>query len=101
MLGDRAAGAGAEAADDVDDAVREPRFGYQLAEAQRSERGLFGGLENDGVAAGERRTELPRGHQEREVPRDNLAADADRLAQGVVEEGRIGRVGLVIQLSDP
>ena len=49
------------------------------------------GFSTHGVAARERRPELPRRHQEREVPRDDLPAHADRLAQRVVEEGRVGR----------
>ena len=57
----------------------------QLAEVQRRQRRLLGGLEHDRAAAGERRPELPRRHQQREVPGDDLADDADRLAQRVGE----------------
>ena len=44
------------------------------------QRRLLGGLEYDRAAGRERRAELPGGHQQREVPRDDLTDDADRLA---------------------
>ena len=55
--------------DDVDDALGDARLERELAEPQRRERRQLGRLEHDGVAAGERRPELPRGDVEREVPR--------------------------------
>ena len=82
----RGAGGLAVAGDDVDDARREAGLLEQLAEAQRRERRLLGRLQHDGVAAGERDAELPRRHQQREVPRDDLADDADRLAQRAIRE---------------
>ena len=90
MRGERGAGGLAEAGDDVDDARREAGLHDQLAEAQRRERRLLGGLQHDGAAGGQRRRELPGRHQQREVPRDDLADDADRLAHrvGVPVAGR-------------
>ena len=49
-------------------------------ELQRRQRRLLGRLEDDGVAAGERRRELPRRHHQRVVPRRDRADDADRIA---------------------
>ena len=63
----------------------------QLGEAQRRERRLLGGLEDDGVAGGERRAELVAAHQQREVPGDDRADDADRLAAHVRVEAAEGR----------
>ena len=53
------------------------------------QRRLLGRLEHDRAACGERRAELPRGHQQREVPGDDLPAHADRLAARVAEH--VGR----------
>ena len=69
----------AVAGDDVDDARRQPRLLEDLAEPQGRERRRLRGLQHDGVAACERWRNLPRRHQQREVPRDHLADDAQRL----------------------
>ena len=58
-----------------------------LGEQQRGERRRLGRLEHDGVAAGQRRRDLPGQHQQREVPRDDLAGNAERL--GVGSEARV------------
>ncbi len=42
-------------------------------------RRLLGRLQHDAVSRGERRGELPRRHQDREVPRDDLPDHAERL----------------------
>jgi hypothetical protein len=53
-----------------------------------SGRGLRG-LDDDGVTRGERRGNLPREHEQREVPRDHLCGDAERTGvrpeAGIVE----------------
>ena len=72
-------------------------------ELQRGDRGGLGGLENDGVSGGQRGCDFPREHQQREIPRDDLADHAERLERaaggdelefvrpaGVVEEMRGG-----------
>ena len=69
---------GAGAGDDVDDARRQVGLLADLGEEQRGQRRGLGRLEHDGVAAGQRRGDLPRQHQQREVPRDDLAGDAER-----------------------
>ena len=70
------------------------------SEQQRGERRGLRRLEHDGVAAGQRGRDLPRRHQQREVPRDHLPGDAERFRvahdrrtqlvgpAGVVEEVR-------------
>ena len=69
----------------VDDSIRDLGLLQQLGEEQRAEWRLLGWLEDHAVAAGEGRRELPRGHEQREVPRDDLPHHADRLAQRVAE----------------
>ena len=82
----RVAGRLAHAVDDVDDAGGEAGLLGEGRDAEGGQRGLLGGLHDDRVAAGERRPPLPRKHEEREVPRDDLPDDADRLAQRVGQE---------------
>ncbi len=84
MVDERGTGL-AVAGDDVDHTGRDPRLECQLAQPQRAQRRLLGGLEHDGAAGGKRGRELPRGHQQREIPRDDLPADADRLLARVAE----------------
>ena len=48
------------------------------AKQQRGQRRRLGRLQHDRVAARQRRRDLPRRHQQREVPRDDLAGDAER-----------------------
>ena len=53
---------------------------------------LLGRLEHDAVAGGQRRRQLPGRHQQREVPRDDLADDAERLVE-VVGDGVVVDLG--------
>ncbi len=75
VLDERCAGA-AVARHDVEHAGRQPRLVRQLREAERRERRELRGLEHHRVSGRERRRDLPRQHQQREVPRDDLADDA-------------------------
>ena len=52
---------------------------------QRAERGGLRGLEDAGVAGGKGGGELPCGHEEREIPRDDLAGDAERTSPAAGE----------------
>ena len=103
MVGERRAGGLAEAGDDVDDAVGYAGFCKQLAESRRRQRRLLRGLEHDRAARGERRRELPRRHHEREVPRNDLPDDANRLAQriGMPVAGARHRNGLTHKARRP
>ncbi len=78
--------------DDVDRAGREADLGCQLGQTESRQRRLRIGLEDDGAARRERRRELPRRHQQRVVPRDDLRGDADRLLQRVEEQRAADRV---------
>ena len=83
--------------DDVDDARRQVGLAADLGEEQRRERRRRGGLEHDGVARGERRRDLPGQHQQREVPRDDLGGDAERLRHAAGERvvELVGPAGVV------
>jgi hypothetical protein len=82
----RSAGGVAEAGDHVEHAGRIAGLLGQLAQAQGGERRVLGGLEDHRAAGGQRRRDLPHGHQQREVPRDDGADHAHRLAAGEAEE---------------
>jgi hypothetical protein len=75
----------AAALDHVEDAGRQAGLGEDRAELQRAERGQIGGLEDQRVAAGERRRGLPAGDLRGVVPGADAGADAERLASGVDE----------------
>ena len=81
----------AEAVDHVDDAGRQ-QVRDQLDEHHDRGRGLLGGLDHDGVARGQRGRQLPHPHQQREVPRDDLADHAERLVE-VVGDGVLVHLG--------
>ena len=85
VASERGAGGGAVAGKQVDDAIGEAGFLDEFGNAQRGERSLLGGLHDDGAAGGERGAEFPGLHQQRKVPRNDLANDADGLVLGVGE----------------
>ena len=85
------AGRRAVARDDVDHARGDADLDCELGEAQRGERRGGVGLEDDRAASGERGRQLPGGHHEGVVPGDDLGYDADRLLQGVGEDGATHR----------
>ena len=64
--------------DDVHDARWKLGLTQDVTEEQRAERRRLCGLQDNGVAGGERRRDLPGEHQQREVPRDDLARNSDR-----------------------
>ena len=93
MSGQGRSGGLAEAGYHVHDAGRHASLGDEPGQPQRGQRGLLGRLEHHAVARGQRRAQFPRGHQQREVPRDDLPDDAERLAQRVGVEVRPRHVG--------
>ena len=78
--------------------ARDARLQRQLAETERRQRRVRRRLEDRGVARGKGRCHLPRGHQQREVPRHDQPHDPDRLAQGQVQAGLRHRDGLAVDL---
>src|SRR5579859_2863927 len=93
MSGQSGAGSFAEPGHDVNDSFRNAGFEEQLAQTERRKGSLLGGLEDDAVAGGEGGAEFPCGHEEGEIPRDNLGNNADGLTQGEGMEARAGSVG--------
>ena len=71
------------------------------AERERGQRRLARRLDDDGVAARQRRRDLPRRQQQREVPRHDRGDDADRLAQRVGEVVALDRDRLAVDLVGP
>src|ERR1700733_6288565 len=78
-----------EAVDDVHHSRRQAYFLKIICEFERRQRGLFGWFEHAAAAGGNRWCELPRGHEQWIVPRNNLRGDPDRFAQREAE--RVGR----------
>ena len=85
MLHEGGAGRMTVARDHVDDARRKACFGHEIGEAQRRQGSLFGGFQDDRATDGERRRDLERGHQQREIPRNDQRRDADGLARNIAE----------------
>jgi len=76
----------------VNDTPRE-QLGQQPGQLERRQRSLLGGLEHYGVAGGQGRRELPRGHHQWVVPRGDLRHHADGVAAdhaGVAGEVLVG-----------
>ena len=88
MRDQRRARAGAVAGDDVDHARRQPDRLEVLGQLEEGERRLLGRLDHDRAAGREGRGDLPRRHEQRIVPGDDLARHPDRLAHR--ERHRVG-----------
>ena len=61
--------------------ARRQQVADQLHQHGNAQRGLFGRLEHHAVTGGEGRGEFPGGHQDREVPRDDLPDHAQRFME--------------------
>ena len=82
----------AEAVDDIEHALRQ-QVADDFRPDQNRGRRLLGRLEDDAVAGRKRRRELPRRHQDREVPRNDLPDHAERLMKVIGD-------GVVVDLAD-
>jgi hypothetical protein len=71
------------AVDDGEDAVGQSGLLPQPGQEQRGRRVLLARLEDEGVAAGDRRRAHPQWNHRREVERRDARDDADRLADRV------------------
>nr|ART40488.1 K624 [uncultured bacterium] len=80
----RAGRIAAKAVHHVQHARRQDVLGH-VRQQRRGGRCFFRRLDDDGVAAGQRRGDLPGGQQQREVPRRDDADHAQRPAQGVIQ----------------
>lgn len=90
-----------ETGDDVDHTRGETSLLDELTGVQTGERGLLGGLEDDGVTGSNGGGDLPRPHEEGEVPGDNLTADTNGLVTGVGEGLGVGVNSLTVDLVGP
>ena len=68
---------------------------------KRGKRSLLGRLEHDAIARGQRGAEFPSRHQQREIPRNDLPDDADRLAQREGVKLRVGAYGTLMGMVLP
>ena len=75
MRGDGGAGDLAESRDDVENTGGEASLLDVLGKYQSGQRSLLSRLQDDGVAGGKRRPDLPGKHEKGEVPWDDLAAN--------------------------
>src|SRR5262249_27305569 len=82
----------AKAVDDIDDARRQARFFEPVGKFKNCEWSLLGRLEHASAAGGNGRSEFPGGHEQRVIPGNNLAGDADGFAHG--EAQSVGRNGI-------
>ncbi|MNS58500.1 hypothetical protein D3C72_914220 [compost metagenome] len=69
----------------VEHARRQVQLGHQLREVVRGQRRQVAGFDHHGIAGAQRGRDLPRGLQQRVVPRRDQAAHANRLAQGAAD----------------
>ena len=89
----------AVAGDDVDHARRQSHLDAQLTEQQGRERSLLGGLEDNRIAAGQRRGDLPGQHQQRKVPRHDLADHAQWYMLRPLGGQQLRPAGVVIEVA--
>jgi hypothetical protein len=85
---------------DVDDALRHAGALADLGEEDGGQRGEFGRLQHHRAAGRQRRRDLPGQHQQREIPRYDLADDADRLVAGKLAVQRLRPAGVVEEMAD-
>ena len=97
----RASGSWTEAGNDVDHSIGHSRLADQLSQPNRGKRSLLGRLQDQSVAESQGWRDFPTDGGERTIPGNNLAANADRLAQRVVENSRIRRIGLAVKFRCP
>lgn len=101
VAGDGGTGHTTETGDDVDDTSGDARLEHQLSGIEGRQGSLFCRLEDDGVTGGQSGADLPRPHEEREVPGDDLTANTNGLVAGVGEGLVVGVNGLTVDLVGP
>ena len=82
------------AVDDVEHAGRQAGFDQQLGKPHRHRRIALRRLEDEGIAAGERRREFPHRNHGREIERRDAGDDAERLAHGIEIDAGAGAFGV-------
>ncbi len=82
------------AVDDVEDAGRQPGLDHQGGQHHRHAGIALGGLQDEGVAAGDRGRELPHRDHRREVERRDAGDDAERLPHRIDVDAGAGAFGV-------
>ena len=97
VVADQGRPGGPGAGEDVDHALGQLGLPEDLAQAQGGQRRGLGRLEDHGVAGGQGRGQLPGGHQQREVPGDDLGGhpEGGRAAAGEGVLELVGPAGVV------
>jgi hypothetical protein len=90
MPDERVAG-GAIARDDIHDARRKADFVAKFGESKSGEWRELRGLKHDSISSGERRSNFPRQHQQRKIPRNDLADDSAGLVTGEFLGEKLGQ----------
>ncbi len=85
--------------DDIDDARRQAHLAAEFGEEKRCERRIFGGLQDHRIAERDSRRDLPGQHEEREIPRHDLADDADGIEPGEFRLLESRPAGMVIEMA--
>ncbi len=90
----------AGASDDIDDPFGQFGLLKNLREAEGGEAGGFGRFEDNGVAAGQGGSNFPGGHEQGEIPRDDLGGDAERArrARGKGVGELVGPAGVIKEM---
>lgn len=101
VAGDGSTSDTTETGDDVDHTSGEASLLDELTGVQTGEGGLLSGLEDNGVTRRNGGGDLPRPHEEGEVPRDDLTADTNGLVAGVGEGLGVGVNRLTVDLVGP
>ena len=109
VRGQRRAGLGAVAGDDVERALRETRLRGEFGHAQQRQAGILGRLDDAGVAGRERGAHAAPEDLHRIVPGNDVPGDAVRLADrqhrhaGLVRDRLavqlVGRAGVVLEVA--
>ena len=88
------------ACDDVHDTSGHASLVADFGKDHRGERREFGGFEDDGVAHRQGGRDFPCEHQEREVPWDDLTADAQGLGVGQFLVHELRHACVVVEVAD-
>ena len=91
---------GGPASNDVDDACRDACALAYLREKDRRQGRKLGRLKDDSATGSERWCNLPGEHQQREVPWDDLARNADGCLTGKFVRERLGPACVVDEVTD-
>lgn len=73
----------------------------KLCSVKSGEGSGLGGLQNNGVTSGKGRANLPRKHEQRKVPGNNLATDTNGLSADVVKVARARVNNITVDLVGP